>query len=142
MAARIRVTSELVDLHSTTMGTMLAAARLGSLDDATARATVRDAAARALLELRTHNDQTAELAMVRVAMVRGLLLAMMEQPDVRRVRTQWDCDGENLLINVRDDGRGGSWLTPRTWNGCSEGSRHWTAAWISTSCRGGARTFP
>lgn len=31
---------------------------------------------------------------------------MMEQPDVRRVRAQWDCDGENLLINVRDDGRG------------------------------------
>ncbi len=31
---------------------------------------------------------------------------MMEQPDVSRVRTQWDCDGENLLINVRDDGRG------------------------------------
>jgi DNA-binding CsgD family transcriptional regulator len=31
---------------------------------------------------------------------------MMEQPDVRRVRAQWDCDGENLLITVRDHGRG------------------------------------
>jgi DNA-binding CsgD family transcriptional regulator len=31
---------------------------------------------------------------------------MSEQPDVSRIRTQWDCDGENLLINVRDDGRG------------------------------------
>lgn len=31
---------------------------------------------------------------------------MLDQPDVRRVRAQWDCDGENLLINVRDDGGG------------------------------------
>lgn len=149
-AERIRVTSELVDLHSTTLETILAAARSGSLDDATARATVSDAAAKALVELRTHNDQTAELvkepvataferlredlrpltrfsgidvqfiepplngralpgevAIAARAIVRGLLLAMMEQPEVRRVRTQWDCDGENLLINVRDDGRGG-----------------------------------
>jgi hypothetical protein len=30
----------------------------------------------------------------------------MEQPDVRRVRAQWDCDGENLLITVRGHGRG------------------------------------
>lgn len=149
-AERIRVTGELVDLHSTTLETILAAARSGSLDDATARATVSDAAAKALVELRTHNDQTAELvkepvataferlredlrpltrfsgidvqfiepplngralpgevAIAARAIVRGLLLAMMEQPEVRRVRTQWDCDGENLLINVRDDGRGG-----------------------------------
>lgn len=149
-AERIRVTSELVDLHSTTLETILAAARSGSLDDATARVTVSDAAAKALVELRTHNDQTAELvkepvssaferlredlrpltrfsgidvqfiepplngralpgevAIAARAIVRGLLLAMMEQPEVRRVRTQWDCDGENLLINVRDDGRGG-----------------------------------
>jgi DNA-binding NarL/FixJ family response regulator len=25
---------------------------------------------------------------------------------VSRVRLQWDCDGDNLLINVRDDGQG------------------------------------
>lgn len=47
-----------------------------------------------------------EVAHAARAIVRGLVLAMMEQPDVSRVRTQWDCDGENLLINVRDDGRG------------------------------------
>lgn len=47
-----------------------------------------------------------EVAHAGRAIVRGLVLAMMEQPDIRRVRTQWDCDGENLLINVRDDGRG------------------------------------
>ena len=47
-----------------------------------------------------------EVAHAARAIVRGLLLAMMEQPAVSRVRTQWDCDGENLLINVRDDGRG------------------------------------
>ncbi len=47
-----------------------------------------------------------EVAHAGRAIVRGLVLAMMEQPEVSRVRTQWDCDGENLLINVRDDGRG------------------------------------
>jgi DNA-binding CsgD family transcriptional regulator len=47
-----------------------------------------------------------EVAHAARAIVRGLLLAMMEEPHVSRVRTQWDCDGENLLINVRDDGRG------------------------------------
>jgi DNA-binding CsgD family transcriptional regulator len=47
-----------------------------------------------------------EVAHAARAVVRGLVLAMMEQPDVRRVRAQWDCDGENLLINVRDDGGG------------------------------------
>ena len=47
-----------------------------------------------------------EVAHAARAIVRGLVLAMMEQPDVRRVRAQWDCDGENLLINVRDDGGG------------------------------------
>lgn len=149
-AERLRVTSELVDLHSTTLETLLAAARSPSLDDAAARASVTDLAARALVELRTHNDRTAdqieepvasafgrlrddlrpltrfsgvdvqfiepplngralpgEVAVAARAVVRGLLLAMMEQPEVRRVRTQWDCDGENLLISVRDDGDGG-----------------------------------
>jgi DNA-binding CsgD family transcriptional regulator len=47
-----------------------------------------------------------EVAHAARAVVRGLVLAMTEQPEVSRVRTQWDCDGENLLINVRDDGRG------------------------------------
>ena len=47
-----------------------------------------------------------EVAHAARAVVRGLVLAIAEQPDVHRVRAQWDCDGENLLINVRDDGRG------------------------------------
>ncbi|QYF89205.1 response regulator transcription factor family protein [Arthrobacter sp. PAMC25284] len=47
-----------------------------------------------------------EVAHAARAIVRGLVLAMMEQPKVSRIRTQWDCDGENLLINVRDDGGG------------------------------------
>ncbi|MFC9771087.1 MULTISPECIES: LuxR C-terminal-related transcriptional regulator [unclassified Pseudarthrobacter] len=149
-AERLRVTSELVDLHSTTLETLLAASRSTSLDDAAARAAVTDLAARALVELRTHSDRTAEqieepvasaferlrddlrpltrlsgvdvqfiepplngralpgeVAVAARAIVRGLLLAMMEQPEVRRVRTQWDCDGENLLVSVRDDGNGG-----------------------------------
>lgn len=47
-----------------------------------------------------------EVAHAARAIVRGLVLAMMDQPDVHRIRTQWGCDGENLLVNVRDDGRG------------------------------------
>lgn len=47
-----------------------------------------------------------EVAHAARAIVRGLVLVMMDQPDVRRIRTHWDCDGENLLINVRDDGAG------------------------------------
>jgi DNA-binding CsgD family transcriptional regulator len=148
-AERVRVTAELTDLHSTTLETLLAALRASSLDDARARSTVTDLAAKALVELRTLSDRTTDLAEVPVAIaferlrddlrpltrfsgleiefieppqngralpgevahagraiVRGLVLAMMEQPDITRVRTQWDCDGENLLINVRDDGRG------------------------------------
>ncbi|MFE4195555.1 LuxR C-terminal-related transcriptional regulator [Paenarthrobacter sp. NPDC056912] len=148
-AERIRVTAELTDLHSTTLETLLAALRSSSLDAATARTTVTDLAARALVGLRTHSDRTTDLVKEPVAkaferlredlrpltsfsgievqfiepplngralpgevahaaraIVRGLVLVMMEQPDVTRIRTHWDCDGENLLINVRDDGGG------------------------------------
>lgn len=148
-AERIRVTGELVDQHSTTLETLLAALRSSSLDDAAARSTVTSLTAKALVGLRTLSDRTADLVEEPVAtaferlredlrpltrfsginvqfiepplggralpgevahaaraIVRGLLLAMMEQPEVRRVRAQWDCDGENLLINVRDDGLG------------------------------------
>lgn len=47
-----------------------------------------------------------EVAHAARAIVRGLVLAMMDQDGVRRIRTQWDCDGVNLLVNVRDDGPG------------------------------------
>ncbi|MFH8252026.1 LuxR C-terminal-related transcriptional regulator [Microbacterium sp. B2969] len=40
------------------------------------------------------------------AVVRGSILALIENPHVGRVRVQWDCDGTNLLIDMRDDGRG------------------------------------
>jgi DNA-binding CsgD family transcriptional regulator len=40
------------------------------------------------------------------AVVRGAVLALVDQPDVGRVRVKWDCDGANLLIDVRDDGPG------------------------------------
>lgn len=148
-AERVRVTADLVDLHSTTLETLLAALRSSTLDDASARSTVTDLTAKALVGLRTVSDRTADLveepvakAFARLqedlrpltrfsgidvqfiepplngralpgevahaarAVVRGLVLAMMEQPEVRRVRAQWDCDGDNLLINVRDDGQG------------------------------------
>lgn len=148
-AERVRVTAELVDLHSTTLETLLAALRSPSMDDASARSAVTDLTARALVMLRTVSDRTTDLVEEPVALafgrlqedlrpltrfsgvdvqfvepplngralpgeiahasravVRGLVLAMIEQPEVRRIRAQWDCDGENLLINVRDDGKG------------------------------------
>lgn len=40
------------------------------------------------------------------AIVQGTILALIEQPDVQRVRVQWDCDGKNLLIDIRDNGPG------------------------------------
>ena len=148
-AERLRVTAELIDQHSTTLETILAALRSTSLSDAAARSAVTDLTAKALVDLRTLSDRTTDLVEEPVtkaferlredlrplmhfsgrdiqfiepplngralpgevahaarAVVRGLVLSMTEQPDVRRVRVQWDCDGENLLIDVRDDGRG------------------------------------
>lgn len=48
----------------------------------------------------------SEIAHGARAVVRGAVLALADQADVRRVRVQWDCDGTNLLINLRDDGAG------------------------------------
>ncbi|TSE14560.1 helix-turn-helix transcriptional regulator [Arthrobacter sp. KBS0703] len=148
-AERVRVTAELVDRHSTTLETLLAALRSPALKDDAARKSATDVAAKALVGLRTLNDRTTDLVEEPVstafqrlrddlrplmnfsgidvqfieppvngralpgevahaarAIVRGVVLAMVDQPKVRRIRTQWDCDGENLLINVRDDGLG------------------------------------
>lgn len=148
-AERVRVTAELVDRHSTTLETLLAALRSPALSDEAARKAATETAAKALVGLRTLSDRTTELVEEPVssafqrlredlkplmhfsgidvqfieppvngralpgevahaarAIVRGLVLAMVDQGGVRRIRTQWDCDGENLLVNVRDDGPG------------------------------------
>ncbi|PRA00367.1 helix-turn-helix transcriptional regulator [Arthrobacter sp. MYb224] len=47
-----------------------------------------------------------EVAYAARSIMRGLALVMMDQEQIHRIRAQWDCDGENLLINMRDDGRG------------------------------------
>ncbi|TFC88359.1 LuxR family transcriptional regulator [Cryobacterium sp. TMT4-31] len=47
-----------------------------------------------------------EVAHAGRAIVRGAVLALVEQAGVSRVRVQWDCDGSNLLIQIRDDGAG------------------------------------
>ena len=60
-AERLRVTAELVDRHSTTLETLLAALRSSALDDATARKTVTDLAATSLVSLRTLSDRTTDL---------------------------------------------------------------------------------
>ncbi len=148
-AERVRVTAELVDSHSTTLETLLAALRSPALDDEAARKSATDVAAKALVGLRTLSDRTTEMVEEPVvtafqrlredlrplthfsgidvqfieppvngralpgevahaarAIVRGLVLAMVDQSGVRRIRMQWDCDGLNLLVNVRDDGAG------------------------------------
>jgi DNA-binding CsgD family transcriptional regulator len=47
-----------------------------------------------------------EVAQAARAIVRGAVLTLIEQSDVARVRIQWDCDGKNLLVGIRDDGPG------------------------------------
>ncbi|NHI16893.1 helix-turn-helix transcriptional regulator [Microbacterium sp. CBS5P-1] len=40
------------------------------------------------------------------AIVRNAVLATVDASSARRIRIQWDCDGRNLLIGIRDDGAG------------------------------------
>ena len=60
-AERVRVTGELVDQHSTTLETVLAALRSNSLDDRSARTFVTDLTVKALVGLRTLSDRTSNL---------------------------------------------------------------------------------
>lgn len=156
-AERIRITTELTDLHSTTLETVLATLRSPSLEDGSARSAATEITAKALIELRTLTDRTTdraeepvakaferlredmrpltrlknvniefveppengralpgEVAHAARAIVRGMVLAMMEQSDLTRIRTQWGCDGDNLLIALRDDGRGALALNAAT----------------------------
>jgi DNA-binding CsgD family transcriptional regulator len=47
-----------------------------------------------------------EVAQTARAIVRSAVLALVDSGETRRVRIQWDCDGLNLLIGIRDDGTG------------------------------------
>ena len=47
-----------------------------------------------------------EVAHAARAIVRSAVLALVDTGDARRVRIQWDCDGLNLLMSIRDDGAG------------------------------------
>lgn len=51
-----------------------------------------------------------EIAHSARAIVRSTVLAIVDRGETHRVRIQWDCDGLNLLIGIRDDGTGD--LTP------------------------------
>jgi DNA-binding CsgD family transcriptional regulator len=42
------------------------------------------------------------------AVVRGAILALADADGVGRMRVQWDCDGANLIVDIRDDGLGES----------------------------------
>ncbi|MGQ5593940.1 helix-turn-helix transcriptional regulator [Streptomyces sp. ESR1.13] len=48
-----------------------------------------------------------EVAHAARAIVRSAVLLMRDQEEVTRIRVQWNCDGTNLLVSVRDDGPGG-----------------------------------
>ncbi|MCU1639665.1 MAG: LuxR family transcriptional regulator [Microbacteriaceae bacterium] len=52
-----------------------------------------------------------EVAHAARAVVRGAVLALSDSEAVDRVRIQWDCDGSNLLIGIRDNGAGDIRLT-------------------------------
>lgn len=47
-----------------------------------------------------------EVAQAARAVVRGAVLALSDSDSVDRVRIQWDCDGSNLLVSIRDNGSG------------------------------------
>lgn len=47
-----------------------------------------------------------EVAYAARAIVRSAVLAIVDAGEARRVRIQWDCDGLNLLIGIRDNGAG------------------------------------
>lgn len=47
-----------------------------------------------------------EVAHAARAVVRGAVLALSGSASANRVRIQWDCDGSNLLIGIRDNGAG------------------------------------
>jgi DNA-binding CsgD family transcriptional regulator len=47
-----------------------------------------------------------EVAHAARAVVRGAVLALSDGASADRVRIQWDCDGSNLLIGIRDNGAG------------------------------------
>lgn len=47
-----------------------------------------------------------EVAHAARAIVRTAVLAHVDRGTAERVRVQWDCDGRNLLVEIRDDGDG------------------------------------
>lgn len=47
-----------------------------------------------------------EIAHAARAMVRAIVLVFADQPVLTRLRVAWDCDGSNVLIEVRDHGAG------------------------------------
>lgn len=47
-----------------------------------------------------------EVAHAARALARGTVLALSAQNEIGRIRVAWNCDGANLLVDIRDDGRG------------------------------------
>ena len=64
---------------------------------------------------------------------------------MNRVRVQWDCDGLNLLVSIRDDGRGnltgtlrGTWKVDTHWWGYPVSG----APYSGEVCRGSVPATP
>lgn len=55
---------------------------------------------------RTGRALPGDVAHAARAIVRSVVLALVDDGAAQRMRIQWDCDGRNLLIGIRDDGRG------------------------------------
>ncbi|MFI5931878.1 LuxR C-terminal-related transcriptional regulator [Actinoplanes sp. NPDC051494] len=47
-----------------------------------------------------------DVAQAARTIVRTAVLALVDAGTAARVRIQWDCDGRNLLVEIRDDGAG------------------------------------
>ncbi|MDO9354980.1 MAG: LuxR C-terminal-related transcriptional regulator [Solirubrobacteraceae bacterium] len=145
---RARAIVELAEAHEVTLSALLATLRARDLSDAAARTVATEAAANALVELRTaslrdrelseepadeaferlreqlrpltrHAAATlelsgpgtarllpAELANAARSISRGVVLALLEQQGVGRVRIDWTADASGLVLRARDDGPG------------------------------------
>lgn len=112
-----------ITASETASAALIALRSAGTADRALSEEAVTTAFARLQGELRPllrHQDVTVdyveppadgralpgEIANAARAMVRATVLAFADQPALTRLRIAWDCDGSNVLIEVRDQGAG------------------------------------
>ena len=127
LANQARALSEQADRYAVTLESLLSVLRSSRLDDRAARETATGIAATAFSRLKEDVQPLVrfgkldvefveppangralpgEVAHAARAIVRNVLLMLVNAAEASRSRVHWDCDGLNLLINLRDDGRG------------------------------------